>query len=248
MPGQVFSFEPNGPKRLEITWGAFWKDITIKVDDEVLEVFSGQKEFIRGREYTLKDGSNLKLNLKSSLLGQEILVSRNGKPLPGSAADPESRLKATTVLVFFIAFWNIIFGIIGYFMNRESNPQAVPYQFSLIIQGLIFIGLGFLVRKRKMIGIVLAMLIFAADSIYSALITINAGQQPYIFRVLLQAMILYYLYLGFKALREKQNEAAGLSLADTQPAQDALPQDQRLLDAQKQDDQPVEDSTEDQSQ
>ncbi len=202
MPAQEFSFEPKGPIRLQVAWGSFWKEIVVVLDGKKIDTFSGQKALIDGREYVLEDGTELKIRLKKSILGQELLVTRDGKPLPGSSADPVVKANTTTVLVFFMAFWNIVFGGLGWYIYNRNAPEAVPYQIALIVEGVLFIGLGLLIRKRSLPALAAVMVVFVADTAYTVMSASQAGQQPSMFRLLLQALILYYLYQGWQAFRE----------------------------------------------
>ena len=103
IPKQSYSLEEKGPKRLEVSWKGIWKKFTVTLDGNVIGTMEGQKEINKGREYPLPDGSLLKVQLVQKLAAVELQVLRNGKPLPGSASDPEQRFKTAYQIIFFIS-------------------------------------------------------------------------------------------------------------------------------------------------
>lgn len=205
MPKQDYSFEPNGPRRLEISWGMFWKNIIIRLDGEELDTFATQNEFRQGKEYKLDDGSVLAVRLVNSLMGQDVQVTRNGKPLPGTMQDPATRIRSSFVLLYFVGGWKILFGILGLAMNGVDF-SVVGRNFIDIFVGLVFILLATLVRRRSMIALIAGIALFAGDALYTAYTLYQAGQQQNVFSLLIQAFLIYYLYQGVGAIKKEREE------------------------------------------
>ena len=205
MPKQDYAFEPNGPRRLEISWGMFWKNIIIRLDGEELDTFAGQNEFRQGKEYKLDDGSVLSIRLVNSLMGQDMQVTRNGKPLPGTMQDPATRIRSSFVLLYFVGGWKILEGILGLAMNGVDF-SVVSRNFIDIFVGLVFILLATLVRRRSMIALIAGIALFAGDALYTAYTLYQAGQQQNVFNLLIQAFLIYYLYQGVGAIKKEREE------------------------------------------
>ena len=206
MPKQDYAFEPNGPRRLEISWGMFWKNIIIRLDGKELDTFAGQNEFRQGKEYKLDDGSVLSIRLVNSLMGQDMQVTRNGKPLPGTMQDPATRIRSSFVLLYFVGGWKILFGILGLAMNGVDF-NVVSRNFIDIFVGLVFILLATLVRRRSMIALIAGIALFAGDALYTAYTLYQTGQQQNVFSLLIQAFLIYYLYQGVGAIKKEREEA-----------------------------------------
>lgn len=205
MPKQEFAFEQNGPKRLEISWGMFWKNITLRLDGKELDSIATQMEFRQGKEYRLPDGTTLNVKLANSMLGQDIQVTRNGKPLPGSAQHPEARIRASYTLLYFIGGWKILFGILGVFVNGLVLTQFNFETISLLL-GVVFIFLASMVRKRSLPALIAGILLFAADAIYGAYAIYQAGNQPNVFTLVIDVFLVYYLYQGVKAIQKEKTD------------------------------------------
>lgn len=206
MPKQDFVFEPNGPRRLEISWGMFWKNIVIRLDGEELDTFATQNEFRQGREYKLDDGSVLAIRLVNSLMGQNVQVTRNGKPLPGTMQHPETRIRSSFVLLYFIGGYKILFGIIGLALNGVDF-SVLSRNFIDIFIGLVFILLATLVRRRSVIALIAGIALFAGDALYSVYTLYQAGQQQnLLFNLLIQVFLIYYLYQGVGAIKKEKEE------------------------------------------
>ncbi len=206
MPKQDFSFETNGPKRLEISWGMFWKNITIRLDGIELGTIASQMEFRQGKEYSLPDGSKLFVRLANSLMGQEVQVTRDGKPVPGSSSHPETRIRSAYTLLYFIAGWKVLFGILG-MVALGVDLSKFSMEMISIFLGVVFFFLATMARKRSILALVAGIVLFAGDAAYSTYVSMQAGNQPNVFSLVIQVFLIYYLYQGIKAMQlEKQGE------------------------------------------
>ena len=108
--------EKDGPKRLEMSWGGFWKDFTVKLDGVAVLTANGSSELKAGRSARLPDGSTLEVRLETGFGKNGLAVTRNGQPLPGSSTDPESLVKVAGAVVYVLAGLNFLFGVIALFV------------------------------------------------------------------------------------------------------------------------------------
>jgi len=200
MPKQMYALEPGGPKQLEISWKGMWKDFTVKFNDQVIGTLSGQKELKAGQPFTLPDGSALSVQLVQKFFSAELQVLRNGQPLPGSSSDPASRLKNAYGIVFFVAGLNIVLGLIATLFQVEFL-WAIGIGFFSIIFGLVFLLLGFFVKKRSLIALILAIVIFALDGILGLVFSVMAGVEPGIGGLLARVFLIIPMVQGIPAIR-----------------------------------------------
>lgn len=175
MPQRTYALEKDGPKRLEISWKGLWKNLTIRLDGNTVGTIPGQKELSAGQEFHLPDGSTLKVQLVTvkKFSAAELQVLRNGQPLPGSASNPETKIKGAYGVVFFIAGLNIVLGIAVLF--QIEFLQQIGIGFYPIIYGLVFLVLGFFVKRNSMVALIIAIAIFALDSILSFVYAASQG-------------------------------------------------------------------------
>jgi len=201
MPKQMYALEPGGPKQLEISWKGMWKDFTVKLDDQVIGGLSGQKELKAGKQFTLPDGSTLSTQLVQKMSSAELQVLRNGQPLPGSSSDPESRLKNAYGMVFFVAGLNIVLGLIAVLFKVEFL-QAIGIGLFSIFFGLVFLVLGFFVKKRSLIALIFAIVIFALDGILGLVLSVMAGVEPGVAGLIARVFLIIPMVQGIPAIRE----------------------------------------------
>ena len=165
MPTNRYALEKGGQQRLEISWKSYWKNITIRLDGREIGSIHDEKELKTGREFSLGDGSILKVQLVDGLE-----VFRDGEPLPGSTSDPEEQLKAAYGIVFLIAGISIVAGMIaelfevGFLLQRGIGLDS-------IIFGVLFLILGFYVKRRSMLALGIAVGLFAIDGILSVILS-----------------------------------------------------------------------------
>src|SRR6185295_11085694 len=105
MPKNTFALEPGGPKRIEISWSGFWKNIKVSFDGAEVGSIADKSALTDGRDIKLPDGSMLHVELKKGLV-----VTRNGEPLPGSSSDLETLVKTAAYIMYFVAGLNLCLG------------------------------------------------------------------------------------------------------------------------------------------
>ena len=198
----TYALEPGGPKRLEISWKGMYKNFTVKLDEEVVGELSGQKELKAGRQFALPDGSSLSVQLVQKFSNVELQVLRNGQPLPGSASDPESRFKGAYGIVFFVAGLNLFLGLLAWLFQVEFLLD-IGIGFYSIIFGLVFLVLGFFVKRRSAVALILAIVIFVLD----ALLGLLAGGASYVSGLVVRAILIIPMVQGVGAIRALKQQA-----------------------------------------
>jgi hypothetical protein len=140
MPSIKLALERGEPKRLELAWGAFWRNFVVRLDGAEIGRIAGQKELKAGQEFTLGDGSVLRVQLANSGITPELRVLRNGQPLPGSASDPMSLVRQAAQVLFFIGGISILIGLLAELFHWEQM-RAMGAGYFTAIFGIIYLGL-----------------------------------------------------------------------------------------------------------
>jgi len=209
-----FALEAGGPKRLELSWGMFWKNFQVTLDGkQVGSVSGGQKELKDGVEFRLPDGSELHVQLVQNAMNVELQVLRNGAPLPGSATDPEQRVKSAAYLLYFLAGLNTLLGVVAMVMMSELL-EGLGVGIGNILFGAIVAALGFFTYRRSRVAPVLAIVLYVADSLYTLATLSGAGRSPPIAGIFFRIYIIYALVQAVKAageLARKEEAGPGLS-------------------------------------
>lgn len=207
MPKKSYALEPGGPKRLEVSWKGFFKNTTITLDGIVLGVVSDHMALRTPQEFKLIDGSLLKVQLVQNLSGAELQVSHNGAPLPGSASNPEMRLKTAGGIIFFIAGLNLLLGILGLVTQSELLANMGIGWYSLIFGGF-FLVMGFMVMKRSKLALILSLVVFSLDTLIGIIGSVAMGGAPAIGGLILRVLLIIPMVQGIGAITELKKQAA----------------------------------------
>lgn len=215
MAKATFALEAGGPQRLELSWGMFWKNFQITLDgQQVGTVEGGQKALKEGAEFRLPDGSTLHVQLVQSAMNVELRVLRNGAPLPGSASDPAQRVKSAAYLLYFLAGLNTLLGVVAMVVMSEML-EGMGVGIGNILFGAIVAALGFFTYRRSRVAPVLAIVLYAADSLYTLASFSGSGRTPPVAGIIFRIYIIYALVQAVKAAGElaRQEERAGPGLS-----------------------------------
>ena len=163
-------------------------------------VVPGQRELSAGQDFALQDGSTLHVQLVRTAMNPELRVLRDGQPLPGTASDPETRLRNAFGIVFLIAGLNLVLGILAVLFRLpflEELGMGVPS----VVLGLIYLVLGFFARRRSAVALIIAILLFAVDGVLGVVFAVSAGASPSIGGILVRAFLLIPMVQGVGAMR-----------------------------------------------
>jgi len=209
MPKQFYALEKDGRRRLEVSWKAFWSDVTLRLDGEVIGKVGGRKELQTGRELVLPDGTRLKVQLVWRPLGAELEVTRDGQPLPGTASDPETRVLTAAWVLFIVGGLNIVLGLLGLVLRTELL-SALGAGWTSLVFGALFLTLGFLARRRSITALVSGVVLLAGDGTLGFIAALSAGENPGVGGILVRALLLIPLVQGIGAVRAlRRPKAAG---------------------------------------
>ena len=193
MSKTLYALEPGGPKRLEVSYTGIWKDFTIRLDEKVIGMIADVEQLKAGQEFTLDDGSTLKVQLKLTLY-----VFRNGQRL--LSYDPAQHLGYTYKIIFIFGAMNILFWIFGILPHKNHGNLPAGNILSLVLGGL-FIVLGFFVVRRSMIALAIAAGIVAVDLILIPFFPPNLPRLALILGAIFRVLVLLGMIQGFSAIK-----------------------------------------------
>jgi len=159
MPKQSFALEAGAEKRLEVGWKGMFKDTEVKFDGELIGTIPDQKALTKGESFELPDGTNISVQLIRKVFSTELQVLHDNQPLPGSASDPQTKLKSAYAIVFFIAGLNLVLGLVSVLFDVEILQQ-LGIGLGSIFFGLAFLVLGFFVKRKSGLALILAIVLF----------------------------------------------------------------------------------------
>jgi hypothetical protein len=206
MPKKEFILEENGRHTLELIWESWWRNFTIHFDGAPVDTIEGGGKGLRnGKTILLPDGSTLEVRLKNSLLASELVVLRNGRPLPGSATHPLQRVKQAYTIIFIIAILNVLLGLAG-LVSTSEWVQLISGGWVTAVFGLFMLLLGWLVKeKHSLPALITALVMYTADGLLGIMTIIAAGEMPGIGGLIVRVLFILGMAQGIKAIRELED-------------------------------------------
>ncbi|MCK6546810.1 hypothetical protein L6R52_13255 [Myxococcota bacterium] len=166
VPTQNYPFERGGLARLSVAraWG--FGDAVAHLDGRHVATIE-RAELATGAFVDLRDGSTIYLrSVRPHSSPAALEVTRNGRPLPGSATDPETRVDLAMAILLMIAAFNTLSGLAAWqFQVSFLVDRGVGVADLLIglLYGALAVGVK-LARSRIAVGIAIAL--GAADAIF----------------------------------------------------------------------------------
>jgi hypothetical protein len=188
-----YALEKGGPKRLEVSYKGNWKDFTIRLDGNVVGTIASIEQLRAGQEFTLDDGSTLKVQLKFILH-----LFRNGKPL--LSQNPAEILKVAYTFIFLSGAVNLFMGLSGsvFHTNLGNLPPAGLMSIGF---GILFIVLGFFIMLRSPIALAIAVGLLVIDIILTICFPPNLPLVVLVIAVVFRLIVLLVMTQGFSAIK-----------------------------------------------
>ena len=118
----------------------------------------------------------------------------------GLASDPETQLKGAVLIIFFIGGINIILGLVA-FIFRVESLYAMGLGQASIITGVVFVGLGRLVRLRSSVALLAAIVMLVVDGVVAMTLPASQGLSPSVGGALARLFLILPMVQGFGAIR-----------------------------------------------
>jgi hypothetical protein len=200
MPTMRLALVPDGSKRLEVAWQGRWKNLTLKLDGAPVLAVPTETELKAGRTVATPAGA-LAVQLKTPAFGRQLWLTIDGRPIPGTAADPAKRLAESYGVLYVVAALNVALGTLA---ALDLLPLAeLGFGVVSIAAGAVFGLLGFAVhRYRSTVALAMAMALLALDSLAGIVASMHGGSSAPASGLVVRVLILVYVSRGFAAVRE----------------------------------------------
>jgi hypothetical protein len=200
----MYALEENGRTRLNISWKGSWKNLSVRLDDDLIGTLPTREELMAGREFALPDGSSLQLLLLKSHMTTDLKILRDGRPIPGSTRTLTSKFREAYGIVFVIAGLNLLLGIAAMlfpveFLRQIAGPPS-------IIFGMIYFVLGLFVRRRSMIALLIAILLFTVLTILGVVGYFVNGASSGSVGLIVRFYLIWLMIQGIGAIKLLESE------------------------------------------
>jgi hypothetical protein len=190
-----YPLEDGGQERLEISWRRAYKDFVVKLDGQQVNPEPFTKSDINsGQRLLLPDGSNLYIHHNRAMFGNELQLSRDGVPLPGSAHHPAKRAKSAAIILWLVAGLTLIAVALLYFGDDFLDWIALG-------SVLVYAVLGMLVFRGSRIALWTGLVIYGLDTAVWIGASLVAGSFPLMF-IAVRIGLIVGMAKALPALRE----------------------------------------------
>jgi hypothetical protein len=201
MPKISCLLERGGKERLTVSWERDWKNTTLVLDDKVLGKITDKEALKSGRYFTLNNAQKLHVQLVRKFLKSGLVLRLNGLPLPDSPAHPHNRYILANCIVFFVGGLNGLLGFLSLLVT-SSFFQRLGFGIFSIALGGVFIGLGFAIKQGSQRALILAVIIFIIDGLFTVYINLSAGLLPTPAGLIGRVFLVIPMIQGIKAMGE----------------------------------------------
>ena len=206
MPKQQYALDEGGAKDLELEWsGVGLKSFTVRFQGQEVARVPSLKEMKQGLSVALPNGRNFMAQWKQGM-GAELLLFVDGRALPGSSGDPESRVKAAAAVTWVIAAMNIVLGVVGVAMKSEFLDN-LGIGLPSIFFGAVFATLGFFIwKKHSAAALYIVIGLFALDTVVTigtAMSMAGSGSPPF-GGIIVRVFFFMALFKAVPAVKELQ--------------------------------------------
>jgi hypothetical protein len=202
MQHKIYFLNTEKKEKLDLYWKGFYKDFTVKLDNNELGVIKTRKELKEGREFISGHNKKLEIRLVMQLGIIPVLeILFNDNPVPGTMTDPKRQLNNIFYFILTIAALYIISGLTGLISNIEAFSDH-GIGINSIIYGLLFIMMGLIINKRQsMFALIAVISLIGLDIIFVLIRIAEYGVKSNPWPTLaIKMLIMLYLCKGFSAL------------------------------------------------
>jgi hypothetical protein len=199
MPSKSFALERGGPKRVIVSWKAFWREVCIAVDGEEVLRVADQRALQAGASRALPNGSVLSIKLRKTFITPELVLTCDGVPLPGSSTDPAAQVKLALGLLQFFAGSGIVLGLVAEIF-RVQWLKEFGLGVASIVEGCVYAVLAFFVSRGSRTALAVGIGLFLLDGISIVVVAISNGVNP-VGGLITRILFAIWLVRGFTAMR-----------------------------------------------
>lgn len=125
-----------------------WRNFAVSYQGQEIGRLNSSKALKEGVTFALPDGRNLSAQLQSSMGQQQVELLLDGRPLPGSATDPQQQLRQGRYMLWLVAALNIGLGLVAEF-GQVDALQELGMGYGTVGFGALFIGLEWWARTKQ---------------------------------------------------------------------------------------------------
>lgn len=206
VPTHEYPFERGGAPRLAISraWGV--GDAVVAFDGRRVRTVESAR-LAAGVFLDLRDGSTIYLRSANGFLwGVALEVTRDGRPLPGSATDLELRVDSAMSILLFLGVLNVLAGIgarvfaVDFLVERGVTGANIAL-------GVLYGGMGLILKfGRSRVALGIAILLMLSDTLYLLATGSGPGIAAAIGGLAARSFFLIPLVRAFGALRQLRVE------------------------------------------
>jgi hypothetical protein len=167
------ALDRGGPRRLEVRWGQGPSGGLVLLDSAEVATFDPSR-LATGVSVALPDGTALRIERSprrwwSVALRDDLLVDRQGVPVPGSDGDPRTIGRRAARLIALFGVLLVVYGLLWQLFSVESHGPGS----ALFLEGVLLLILAAVAAFGVRTPLLLAALLIAAEA---TVIVVRTGQ------------------------------------------------------------------------
>lgn len=183
-----------------------------QLNNRVLDSQIFKDDLTKGVEYQLDSGDTLKVQLKEFKGTEEVLITKNGIPLPDSDHHPQKRLRQFRLftLIPLVCFFVFLMGLVVLDIPAPRILDRVSFAMALAL-----IPCGFFLLRGSKVALSLLIILVVTDFLLTIFSTFTTNQAYLISFIGIKALLLGPLFYAFSLWNSwqlaKQNYSEALA-------------------------------------
>lgn len=205
MPRATYAIPPDPEKRLEFRWGSFMTTVDVFFDHKQVGTSVARESLQQGTLIRLPNGCEITVRVSRFLnaFAPELQVSSEGIALPDSPADPKTRLKSVSRILYVVGGLQIIIGALCV-LGDPSALSGVGMGRGALLAGGLLVVFAWLAARGSRFALIGAISLFALDGL-SSIWTVSNGNGSFPYAMLIMRIfIIGSLWRGLGAFKSTQ--------------------------------------------
>jgi hypothetical protein len=186
-------------------WRGDYRDFTLQLDDSILLQASGAAALEAEPRCALPDGRRVRVALRRG----SLFVLLDGTPLIEAGATPESRLRASCIVIYVVAGLSALVGTLA-MAGSNDLLRRVGIGWPDVVVGALMAVLGGVVQIRRSKGVLgLVIAIYALDAVAALYLSLQGTSATAMIGVfVIRLTLLKVMWQGMDAIDALRRESS----------------------------------------
>lgn len=211
MPQRYFYLDEENQQCLTASWKHNWRHFKLRFHGQEISSFTMKEELAEGQVYVMPDGRLLSVRLNCRKQ-PDLILSLDGRPIPGSDTDPRKQVKNNYLLAFFLGIVNVAGGLLA--VSTQSELK-LGFGYETAIVGVAYLFLSWRIKHLSLFAVYAIIALLAFDIVLTGTFAAmeNGTGSSSTFGLLLNLVFIFAFVKGAQAIKKLKTIAVTTTTA-----------------------------------